>query len=101
MKKTVLTFGLISGALMALMMFGTMLFIKRIGFDKGEIVGYTGICAGFPAHILRCSLLSRKHWRRDNHFRPRLRGRHSDRPHLVRLLRNRVGDSLFQFISRL
>ena len=47
MKKTVLTFGLISGALMALMMFGTMLFIKRIGFDKGEIVGYTGIVLAF------------------------------------------------------
>ncbi len=40
MKKTVLTFGLISGAIMMLLMLGTMLFIDRIGFDKGEIVGY-------------------------------------------------------------
>jgi len=47
MKKTVLTFGLISGAMMALMMFGTMLFINKIGFDKGEIVGYTGIVLAF------------------------------------------------------
>ena len=47
MKKIVLTFGLISGAMMALMMFGTLLFINRIGFDKSEIVGYTGIVLAF------------------------------------------------------
>src|SRR5947199_5148662 len=47
MKRIVLTFGLISGAMMALMMFGTMLFINKIGFDKGEIVGYTGIVLAF------------------------------------------------------
>jgi hypothetical protein len=43
MKKTVLTFGLLSGVVSALMMFVTGLFIDRIGFDKGVIVGYTGI----------------------------------------------------------
>ncbi len=43
MKKTVLTFGLISGAVAALLMFSTVPFIYRIGFDKGVIVGYTGI----------------------------------------------------------
>src|SRR5436309_11714558 len=47
MKKTVLTFGLISGAIMMLLMFVTMAFINRIGFDKGEIVGYTGIVLAF------------------------------------------------------
>src|SRR5881394_2638326 len=47
MKRIVLTFGLISGAMMALMMFGTMLFINKIGFDKGETVGYTGIVLAF------------------------------------------------------
>ena len=47
MKKTVLTFGLISGAIMAAMMFGTMLFIRNIGFDKAEIVGYTGMVLAF------------------------------------------------------
>ena len=47
MKKIVLTFGLISGAIMAVMMFGTMLFIRKIGFDKGEIVGYTGMVLAF------------------------------------------------------
>jgi hypothetical protein len=43
MKKTVLTFGLISGAVAALLMFSTLPFMHRIGFDRGAIVGYTGI----------------------------------------------------------
>jgi hypothetical protein len=43
MKKTVLTFGVLSGALSALMMFATVLFIDRIGFDKALFVGYTAI----------------------------------------------------------
>ena len=43
MKKTVLTFGLISGAVATLLMISTMPFIDRIGFDKGYLVGYTGI----------------------------------------------------------
>jgi hypothetical protein len=47
MKKTVLTFGLISGALSATMMLATMPFIHRIGFDKGLIVGYTAIVLSF------------------------------------------------------
>ena len=47
MKKTVLTFGFISGAIMAVMMFGTMLLIRNIGFDKAEIVGYTGMVLAF------------------------------------------------------
>ena len=43
MKKTVLTFGLLSGVVSALMMFVTVLFIDQIGWDKGVLVGYTGI----------------------------------------------------------
>jgi hypothetical protein len=43
MKKTVLTFGLISGAVAALLTFSTMPFVYRFGFDKGLIVGYTNI----------------------------------------------------------
>jgi hypothetical protein len=43
MKKTVLTFGLISGAVAMLLGISTVSFIDRIGFDKGVIVGYTGI----------------------------------------------------------
>jgi hypothetical protein len=41
MKKTVLTFGLISGAICALMIIGGMPFEEKIGFAKAEIVGYT------------------------------------------------------------
>lgn len=47
MKKTVLIFGLISGAVAAAMMFVTMLFADRIGFDRGLIVGYTTIILSF------------------------------------------------------
>jgi uncharacterized protein DUF4199 len=47
MKKTVLTFGLISGVVSAAMMLATVPFVDRIGFDKGVIVGYTGIVLSF------------------------------------------------------
>lgn len=47
MKKTVLTFGLISGAMMAAMMFATMPFIERLGMNGGVIVGYTAIVLSF------------------------------------------------------
>ena len=47
MKRTVLIFGLISGAIMAGMMFGTILFVRQIGFDKAEIVGFTGMVLAF------------------------------------------------------
>jgi len=43
MKKTVLTFGLISGTIFAAMMLLTVPFADKIGFDKGEILGYTTI----------------------------------------------------------
>jgi uncharacterized protein DUF4199 len=41
MKKTVLTWGLISGAISSAMMLATLPFIDAIGFDKSEILGYT------------------------------------------------------------
>jgi len=47
MKKTVLTFGLISGAVMAALMMSTVAFIDKIGFDNGTVVGYTSIVLGF------------------------------------------------------
>lgn len=47
MKKIVLTFGFISGALMALFMFATMPFVDRIGMDRMIVVGYTGIVLAF------------------------------------------------------
>ncbi len=47
MKRIVLIFGLISGALMAVFMFSTMPFIDKIGLDKGYFVGYTGMVLAF------------------------------------------------------
>ena len=41
MKKTVLTFGLISGGISAVMMLATIPVADKLGFDKGEIIGYT------------------------------------------------------------
>ncbi len=43
MRKTVLTFGLLSGAVSAVMMSATIPFMERIGFDRGMVVGYTSI----------------------------------------------------------
>ncbi|HEV7550298.1 MAG TPA: DUF4199 domain-containing protein [Candidatus Angelobacter sp.] len=47
MKKTVLTFGLISGAVSSLMIVATVPFADRIGFDKGAVIGYTAIVLSF------------------------------------------------------
>jgi len=47
MKKTVLTFGLISGAISATLMLCTIPFVDKIGFDKGMIVGYTSMVISF------------------------------------------------------
>lgn len=47
MKKTVWTFGLISGAILSLMMVLTIPFMEEIGFDRGMIVGYTTMVVAF------------------------------------------------------
>jgi hypothetical protein len=47
MKRIVLVFGLISGALMAIFMFASMPFVDRIGMDRMIFVGYTGIVLAF------------------------------------------------------
>ena len=47
MKKTILTFGLISGALLSLMMAATVPFAHKIGFDKALVVGYTTMVLSF------------------------------------------------------
>jgi hypothetical protein len=47
MRKTILTFGLISGAVSSLMMAITMPFAHRIGFDKALVLGYTTIVLSF------------------------------------------------------
>jgi hypothetical protein len=47
MKKTVLTFGLISGVMSSMMMMATLPFIHTLGFERGAIVGYTAIVLSF------------------------------------------------------
>jgi hypothetical protein len=47
MKKTVLIFGLISGAISSLLMAGNMSLVDKIGFDKGTYLGYTAIVLSF------------------------------------------------------
>ena len=48
MKKTVLTFGLIAGGILSVMMvLSIVVFAEAIGFDRGEIVGYTSMVVAF------------------------------------------------------
>lgn len=47
MKKTVLTFGIISGVVIAVLMSITTVFADRIGFDRAVIVGYTSMLVAF------------------------------------------------------
>ena len=47
MKKTVLTFGLISGAIVSVMMAITLPFQHSIGSDRAMIIGYTTMVLAF------------------------------------------------------
>jgi len=47
MKKTVLTFGLISGVLSSLMMLATVPFMHKMGENEGWLIGYTAIVLSF------------------------------------------------------
>ena len=47
MRKIVLTYGLIAGAILSLMMLVTIPFQDRIGFDKGAVIGYTTMVIAF------------------------------------------------------
>jgi hypothetical protein len=47
MKRIVLTFGLISGAIFVAMIAVTTPFADQIGFDNGEIIGYTTLVVAF------------------------------------------------------
>jgi len=47
LKKTVLTFGLISGVVIAILMSITTAFADQIGFDRAIIVGYTTMLVAF------------------------------------------------------
>lgn len=41
MRKIVLTFGLIAGGILSVMMLISAVFMDRLGFDRAEVIGYT------------------------------------------------------------
>jgi amino acid transporter len=47
MQRIVLTFGLIAGAILSVMMLLTVPFHDQIGFDKGLVIGYTTMVLAF------------------------------------------------------
>ena len=47
MKKTVVAFGSIAGVILSAMMLLTIPFQDRIGFENGEIIGYTSMVLAF------------------------------------------------------
>lgn len=47
MRKVVLTFGLIAGAILSGMMLITLPFQEQIGFDKSAVIGYTTMVLAF------------------------------------------------------
>ncbi len=47
MRKIVLTFGLIAGAILSAMMLLTLPFQDRIGIGRGEVIGYTTMVLAF------------------------------------------------------
>lgn len=47
MKKTVLTFGLIAGAVLSAMMVITVPFHDQLGYDRAEVIGYTTMVVAF------------------------------------------------------
>ena len=47
MRKTVLTFGLLAGAILSVMMLITLPFHEQIGFDRSEVIGYTTMVLAF------------------------------------------------------
>jgi len=57
MRKTVLTFGLISGAILSIMMLATLPFLDSIGFDRAEVIGYTTMIVAFLLILFRHSLV--------------------------------------------
>jgi hypothetical protein len=47
MRKIVLTYGLIAGAILSVLMLATMPYMDRIGYDSGMVIGYTTMVMAF------------------------------------------------------
>ena len=61
MKKTVLTFGLIAGVIISVLMDGSLLLADKIGSGHSMILGYTIMVASFLLDLLRHPQLPRQH----------------------------------------
>ena len=66
MKKTVLTFGLISGLMISVLMGGSLVLANKIGSGHSMVLGYTMMVASVLAHLLWHPQLSRQQPRRPN-----------------------------------
>ena len=100
MKKTILVFGLISGALSSLMMVLTVPFLDKIGFDKGECIGYTAIVLSFLLVFFGIRSYRDNVGNGQINVHQRLCRRHRDHPDFVRLLCRDVGGSLLHRPAR-
>jgi len=85
MKKTVLTFGLIAGVMISVLMDSSLLLAHKVGSGHSMVLGYTMMVASFL--LIYFGIRSY----RDNTLW------HPDRAHHHRLLRRHVGDTLLQF----
>ena len=47
MKKTVVTYGLMSGSILSIIMLATAPFMDEIGFDLGAVIGYSSMVLAF------------------------------------------------------
>ena len=97
MKKTVLTFGLIAGAVMAAMMFATLPLMHKIGFDRGEIVGYTTMILAFMLVFIGIRSYRENVGGRPFNLWPGLRRRDSNHTGRVCLLCRCLGNPVLQF----
>ena len=100
MKKTVLAFGLISGAISAAMMLVAIPFVDKVGWEKGEILGYTTIV--LPALMVFFGVRSYREnvGGRAFDIRPRVRRRHPDYLDFQRVLRGNLANRLLQIHAR-
>src|SRR5215470_13660985 len=98
MKKTVITFGLISGAISSLLMVGgTMPLAEKIGFDKAEYLGYSILILSFLFGVFWDPLLPGHRGRRPDHLCQGVCGGRRNHSCLERLLRSELGAPVLQF----
>ena len=102
MKKTVLTFGLISGVMISVLMGGSLLIAKRIGSGhNGMVIGYTIMVASFLLVYFGIRSYRENVLGGGDLLRARLCLRHPHHAHHHGLLRGHVGGALLQLHASL